>query len=475
MHLLEFSMHKTIRLLIAPILTSALVSTGVLFSTTISAVELPDFTDLINATSPAVVKINVRSVSRRTSAAPEAPEAYRDFFGFDGGQSEQASVGSGFIISENGYVLTNYHVIDGADEILVRLNNRQEYFAEVLGTDEQSDLALLKIEGSDLPTVQFAQPESLEVGDWVLAIGSPFDLDYSASAGIVSAIGRNLPNNSGQNYVPFIQTDVAINPGSSGGPLFNLDGDVVGVNSQIYTRSGGFMGLSFAIPSTVAQDVVEQLLDGGEVLRGWLGVVIEDIDQDLATSFGLDRPHGALIDQVMEDSPAQRSGLFAGDIVVEFDAHPIEYSHDLPHVVGLIEPGSIVQAVIYRGGERETIDVELGTLSNQVTTRASNRDSGKSPRTTSNAYFGMELSEIDEAISRDLGISGGVLIESVQPGSPAEDAGLQAGDIVVQLGFNEVANLEEISEVAENMQTGKLQPIRFYRDGNPIFRTIDIN
>lgn len=468
-------MQNKIKLFIAPILISTLVSTAALFSTAASSLELPDFTDLINATSPAVVKINVRSVSSRTSANPAIPEAYRDYYGYDGGQAEQASVGSGFIISEDGYVLTNNHVIDGADEILVRLNNRQEFIAEVLGTDEQSDLALLKIEGSDLPTVKFAQPDTLEVGDWVLAIGSPFDLDYSASAGIVSAIGRNLPNNTGQNYVPFIQTDVAINPGNSGGPLFNLDGEVVGVNSQIYTRSGGFMGLSFAIPSTVAQDVVEQLLDGGEVLRGWLGVVIQDIDQDLAISFGLDRPHGALINQVIEESPAQRSGLLAGDIVVEIDAHQIEYSHDLPHVIGLIEPGSRVQAVIYREGERETIDVELGTLPTQVSLRATDRDSGKSPRTSSNAIFGMELSDIDEAISRELGISGGVLIELVQPSSPAADAGLRAGDIVVQLGFSEVANMQEISEVAENLQTGKAQPIRFYRDGSPIFRTIDIN
>jgi serine protease Do len=422
-----------------------------------------------------VVKINVRSTSRQSSSAREAPEAYRDFFGFDGEQSEQASVGSGFIIAEDGYVLTNFHVIEGADEILVRLNNRQEYFAEVLGTDEQSDLALLKIEGSDLPTVKFALSESLEVGDWVLAIGSPFDLDYSASVGIVSAIGRSLPNSSGQNYVPFIQTDVAINPGNSGGPLFNLDGEVVGVNSQIYTRSGGFMGLSFAIPSTVAQDVVEQLLDGGEVLRGWLGVVIRDVNQDLAASFGLDRPHGALIDQVMDESPAQRSGLLAGDIVVTFDEHQIEYSYDLPHVVGLIKPGSRVQAVIYREGARENIEVELGTLPNQVSTRGSNRDSGESPRTSSNAILGMELSNIDDATSRELGITGGVLIELIQPGSPAADAGLQAGDILVQLGFSEVANREEASEVAENLHTGKVQPIRFYRDGKLFFRTIDIN
>ena len=445
-----------------------------IFSTYALALELPDFTDLINATSPAVVKINVRSSGQSSSLNPAIPEQYREFFGFGGSQPEQSGIGSGFIISEDGYLITNHHVIEGADEILVRMNNRQEFYAEVIGTDEQSDIALLKVQANDLPVVKFADTSALEVGDWVLAIGSPFDLDYSASAGIVSAIGRSLPSSTGQNYVPFIQTDVAINPGNSGGPLFNLDGEVVGVNSQIYTRSGGFMGLSFAIPSSVAQDVVDQLLDGGEVRRGWLGVYIQDIDQDLALSFGLDRPHGALISQVMENSPAQNSGLIAGDIVVEFDSHPIEYSHDLPHVVGLIEPGSEVRAVIYREGSRETLSVRLGALPGPSSQASATRESGKL-RQSNDTYFGMQLSELERDSAAELGISGGVVIEAVSPNSPASGAGLQAGDIIVQLGFTEVSDLAEFIDIADGLPGGKVQPIRFYREGSPIFRTIDID
>ena len=445
--------------------------------TAATAIELPDFTDLINETSPAVVKINVQTISSSTNFSDpnsQIPEFYRDFFGFNfpQPQQEQAAVGSGFIISEDGYVITNNHVIDGAEEILVRLSDRQEFYAEVVGSDEQSDLALLKIDGDNLPTVKFADPEKIEVGDWVLAIGSPFDLDYSASAGIVSAIGRSLPNGSGNNYVPFIQTDVAINPGNSGGPLFNLDGEVVGVNSQIYTRSGGYMGLSFAIPAAVALDVAEQLKDSGTVSRGWLGVLIQDISQDLATSFGLDRPHGALISQVTEGSPAEQSGLLAGDVIVEFDGHQIEYSHDLPHVVGLIEPGTRAEAIIYREGRRRGIDVQLGALPTQVAASAkSSRSSGGS----ATAIFGMELSDLGESRYDDQGISSGVLIESVEPGSPAAEAGLRSGDIIVQLGFNEVDGLQNFAEIASNLPTGKVQPIRFYRDGEAIFRTIDID
>ena len=444
----------------------------VLFSSSTFAVDLPDFTDLINATSPAVVKINVRSNGQNTNFNSNVPELYRDFFGFNGETPEQSGIGSGFIISENGYVITNNHVVEGADEILVRLNNRQEFFAEVIGTDEQSDIALLKIDGNDLPIVTFADSTDLEVGDWVLAIGSPFDLDYSASAGIVSAIGRSLPNTTGQNYVPFIQTDVAINPGNSGGPLFNLEGEVVGVNSQIYTRSGGFMGLSFAIPSTVAQDVVEQLLEGGEVLRGWLGVYIQDIDQDLAISFGLDRPHGALISRVVNNSPAESSGLRVGDVVVEFDDHPIEYSHDLPHVVGLIEPGSEVKAVIYREGRRQLLDVELGALPTEVSQQAPRVEQIR-PRQDNDDILGMQLAELPSNIARAIGVPGGVIVESVAPNSPASEAGLVVGDVIVQLGFIETTNIDEFTEVAENLPRGKVQPIRFYRAGEPIFRTID--
>jgi serine protease Do len=447
----------------------------IFFSSSLSAVELPDFTDLINQTSPAVVKINVQSVNSRTNFSNQnIPDFYRDFFGYNEPPvQQQSSVGSGFIISEDGYLITNNHVVAGADEILVRLSDRQEFFAEIIGADEQSDLALLKIDGENLPIVKFADPEGIEVGDWVLAIGSPFDLDYSASAGIVSAIGRSLPNGSGQNYVPFIQTDVAINPGNSGGPLFNLDGEVVGVNSQIYTRSGGYMGLSFAIPAEVAIDVTEQLRNKGSVSRGWLGVFIQDISQDLATSFGLDRPHGALVSQVANGSPAERSGLLAGDVIVAFDGQTIEYSHDLPHVVGLLEPGSEARAIIYREGRRQSLNVELGALPTQ--TAALSNATPSPNRSSSSSIFGMELSNLSRAQANNQGLASGVIIDSVEPNSPAAEAGLRAEDIIVQLGFSEVSNLEDFRRIASNLPSGKVQPIRFYRDGEAIFRTIDID
>ena len=238
-------------------------------------------------------------------------------------------MGSGFVISKDGYILTNHHVVDGADEIVVRFSDRREFTAEVVGTDRRSDLALLKIEASGLPVLEFAEPDRLKVGAWVLAIGSPFGLDYSASVGIVSAIGRSIPTEKGENYVPFIQTDVAINPGNSGGPLFNLDGEVVGINSQIYSRSGGSIGLSFAIPASVAIGVVEQLKKNGVVQRGWVGVVIQDVDRDLALSLDLDMPQGALINAVEPGSPADRGSIKPGDVIVRFDDQPIVDSGDL--------------------------------------------------------------------------------------------------------------------------------------------------
>ena len=444
------------------------------------AVELPDFTDLIKQTSPAVVKINTRSNAQGGgNPLSQIPEANRNFFGFDFYDFEdmpapsQAAIGSGFIISEDGYIVTNHHVIDGADEILVRLNDRREYFAEVIGSDEQSDLALIKVQAENLPTVSLATPDSLEPGDWVLAIGSPFDLDYSASAGIVSAIGRSLPNGSGQNYVPFIQTDVAINPGNSGGPLFNLDGEVVGVNSQIFTRSGGYMGLSFAIPVGVANDVIRQLKESGVVQRGWLGVVIQDVSQDLATSFGLDRPRGALISQVVSRSPAEAGGLEPGDIILEFNHRDIVYSFDLPHVVGLISPGRTAEALVARNGEQITMNIEVGALPGQ--TAATRNSNPRAPNAAgSGLILGMALENIDPDQMADLRISGGVIVRSVQPGSAAAQAGLAAGDVLVRLGFEEVSSVRDFGEIASRLPAGKLAPVRFYRDGSWYFRTINI-
>lgn len=443
------------------------------------AVELPDFTDLIEQTSPAVVKINTHSNGGpAVSANPRSPEQYRQFFGFDffgyeqGPQIPQDAVGSGFLISDDGYILTNHHVVDGADEILVRLNDRREFFAELVGSDQQSDLALLKIESDEaLPTVDLADPDALEVGDWVLAIGSPFDLDYSASAGIVSAIGRSLPNESGQNYVPFIQTDVAINPGNSGGPLFNLNGEVVGINSQIYTRSGGYMGLSFAIPVGVAKEVVAQLKDTGTVQRGWLGVAIQDVNQDLATSFGLDRPRGALIAQVVEGSPAEGAGLQAGDIILEFNERDIVFSHDLPHVVGLIAPGTEADALVLRDGDERRMEVEVGALPGQA---VSSRGNSRSTQPRTGDALGLSLRDLDSDQLRELRVNGGVVIEQVVPESPGARAGLQAGDVIVRLGFEEIASVQEFVRVAQALPRKQLAPVRFWRNGNWFFRTIEV-
>src|SRR5690606_16325520 len=273
--------------------------------------------------------------------------------------AERTSLGSGFIISKDGYILTNNHVIQNADEIIVRLNDRRTLEAKLIGADETTDLALLKVEAKDLPTVRLGNSDALEVGEWVVAIGSPFGFDYSVTAGIVSAKGRSLPND---NYVPFIQTDVAINPGNSGGPLFNLDGKVVGINSQIYTRSGGFMGVSFAIPINVAMEVSEQLKDKGRVSRGWLGVVIQEVNKELAESFGLEKAAGALVAQIVPGSPADSADLQNGDIITHFNGKPILMSSDLPHQVGRVKPGSKVSMDVVRNGKRRKVSVTIGTL-----------------------------------------------------------------------------------------------------------------
>src|SRR5690554_3244448 len=308
-----------------------------------SAANLPDFTQLVESAAPAVVNISTtQTVQKRSSRIPqEVPEIFRHFFGElpegfeqEPSQQQRQSLGSGFIISDDGYILTNNHVIENADEIVVRLSDRRELIAKLIGSDASSDLALLKIDAKGLPVVTVGNSDKLKVGEWVLAIGSPFGFDHSVTAGIVSAKGRSLPN---ETYVPFIQTDVAINPGNSGGPLFNLDGKVVGINSQIYTRSGGFMGVSFAIPINVALEVSEQLKDSGRVSRGWLGVLIQEVNKDLAESFGLSKAAGALVAQVMPDGPASKSDLRSGDVITHLDGKPIVLSSDLPQLVGTLK------------------------------------------------------------------------------------------------------------------------------------------
>ena len=333
--------------------------------------SLPDFKPLAEKNSPAVVNISTSSKVSGTGLSqgfnmPDIPENspfydfFKKYFGDipegHGQSQERSSLGSGFIISKDGYVITNHHVVKDADEIIVRLNDRREFIAELVGSDVRSDIAVLKVEGEKLPFLKLADSSKVSVGEWVLAIGSPFGFDYSVTAGIISAIGRSLPN---ENYVPFIQTDVAINPGNSGGPLFNLDGEVIGVNSQIYSRTGGFMGLSFAVPANVVKNVYEQLKEQGRVSRGWLGVLIQDVTRELAESFEMTHPHGALIAKILPEGPAEKGGIEVGDIIVKFDGEEISFSSDLPPLVGGTSVGSTAPVDIIRRSKSKRIMIKI--------------------------------------------------------------------------------------------------------------------
>ncbi|AQQ68028.1 serine peptidase [Microbulbifer agarilyticus] len=449
-----------------------------LFSTSAFARGLPELTDLIEQNSPAVVKINTveRNRTSRNSIPPRYQQDIPDIFRhlLEPRQRQQrpvASMGSGFIISKDGYVVTNNHVVDGADEVRITLTDRREFEAKVVGTDPRSDLALLKVEGDDLPVVRWGDSEGIKVGEWVVAIGSPFGLDYSASAGIVSAMGRSIPNESRENYVPFIQTDVAINPGNSGGPLFNLEGEVVGINSQIYTRSGGSIGLSFAIPASLAQDVVAQLKEKGRVDRGWLGVGIQDVDRKLAKAMGLGKPAGALVGQLEAGSPAEKAGIQVGDIITRFDGEQIVTQGDLPHVVGRTRPGAEVPVLLMREGKERKLSVRVGALPSD--------DEGfaQSSVTTSSdvgGVLGLVVEDIPDNLKQRLGVENGVLVKQVVPGKAGANAGLRSGDIIAQLGFEQVESLTDYDKVVKKLPKGELLPIRFFRGGQPTFRTIQI-
>ncbi|MFL2503348.1 MAG: Do family serine endopeptidase [Luminiphilus sp.] len=441
-----------------------------------SMADLPDFTGIVDAASPAVVKVLVEYESenpRYQEQMEELPEYLRRFFEFRGGPPvprDRAGMGSGFIISADGYVVTNNHVVENARQVVVRLPDRQEFDAEIIGTDPRSDLAVLKIDADRLPMLTLAGDDDVKVGQWVLAIGSPFSLDFSVTAGIVSALGRSLPTQTGDNYVPFIQTDVAINPGNSGGPLFNMDGEVIGVNSQIFTRSGGSIGLSFAIPASVVSNVVSQLKETGAVERGWLGVSIQDVDRALADSFGLDRPRGALIAQVGQDSPASRAGLEPGDVIIAFNGEAIETSADLPHVVGLIAPGTKVSALVVRDGRERDMAVTVGGLGADEVARV---DAGVAADGRV-ALLGMRLEQAAPAALAELGLSSGVLIKEVIPGSPAEEAGIQANDILTRLGNRPVSRLGDIADITPQLSPGSSIPARLIRGGSPLFIGIRI-
>jgi serine protease Do len=454
---------------------SLVVVTGIIFlgSGPASAAELPDFREIVQKSSPAVVKIVVESSgSGSVHGQPgpeEIPEYLRRFFEFRGAppsQQPRMGMGSGFIISEDGYIVTNNHVVEGADSVLVRMSDRREFDADVIGTDPRSDLALLRIDATDLPVLELAEAkDELEVGEWVLAIGSPFGLDYSVTAGIVSAKGRSLPTERNENYVPFIQTDVAINPGNSGGPLFNLDGDVVGVNSQIFTRSGGSIGLSFAIPVSVVHNVVTQLKSDGRVTRGWLGVTIQDVDKNLAESFGLKRPRGALIAQVAPDSPAEKGGLQDGDVIINFDGKDIPTSSDLPHVVGLIEPGKTVPVDIVRDQQRKTLKIKVGGL-DADDSYALTSGSGDQAR---GGKIGLVVETASPEAKERAAVDGGVVVREVVPDSPAAQAGVLPGDVLTMIGSTPVKSAKAFESAVGKLKDGASVPLRLIRRGSPLF------
>jgi len=449
----------------------------------VQADHLPAFTDLVKNASPSVV--NISTTQKIKSGMPHLPEGFeipdlpegspfgelfKYFFdqedGGDPGYHDAKSLGSGFIISADGYILTNYHVVNEADEIIVRLSDRRELKAEVIGEDKRSDIALVKIDASNLPVVKIGRSRDLEVGEWVLAIGSPFGFDLSATAGIVSAKGRSLPS---ENYVPFIQTDVAINPGNSGGPLFNQNGEVVGVNSQIYSRTGGYMGLSFSIPIEVAMDVVDQLKTKGHVSRGWLGVLIQDVTLDLAESFGMKKPRGALVARVLPDSPAQAAGIKVGDVIVKFNNDDVINSANLPPIVGSSKVGVELPVEVVRDSRNRTIMVTLGELPEEGEEQAR----AVLPQTEQTNRLGITVAALTEEQITEYGVSSGVVVSQVVNGAAAR-AGVRKGDVILSVDNKPVQDVKQFNAMIDALQPGKSVALLVQRGGSPTFLALKV-
>ena len=439
--------------------------------------QLPDFTELVEKQGATVVNISTTQ-SPRAQAAPQSPQLreedpfydfFRRFAPNPGPREFQSnSLGSGFIISTDGFVLTNAHVVEAADEITVKLNDKREFKAKVIGSDRRTDIALLKIEAAGLPAVKFGDPNRLKVGEWVIAIGSPFGFENSVTAGIVSAKGRSLPQ---ENFVPFIQTDAAVNPGNSGGPLFNMRGEVIGINSQIYSRTGGFMGLSFAIPIDVANDIAGQLKSNGKITRGRIGVVIQPVTKELAESFGLAKPAGALVSAVEKGSPAEKAGIEAGDVILKFDSKPVASSEDLPRLVGATKPGSKALVQIMRNKVAKEVTVVVGEMPDE--TRSAQRQqrrgqpSGKPP-TEAVTRMGMTLSESTPQQREQLNIAGGVVVEEVTPGA-ASRAGMRKGDIILAINNQDIKSLEQFGQMLGQFEKGKIVALLVRRGANALY------
>ncbi|MBX9811482.1 MAG: DegQ family serine endoprotease, partial [Burkholderiales bacterium] len=396
-------------------------------------------------------------------------EFFRRFIPNPGPREFQSqSLGSGFIISADGYILTNSHVIDAAEEITVKLNDKREFKAKVIGADRRTDVALIKIEAAGLPAVRFGDPNKLKVGEWVVAIGSPFGFENTVTAGIVSAKGRSLPQ---ENFVPFIQTDVAVNPGNSGGPLFNLRGEVVGINSQIYSRTGGFMGLSFAIPIDVANNVAQQLRTTGKVTRGRVGVVIQPVTKELAESFGLPRPQGALVNSVEKGGPADKAGIEPGDVILRFDGNAVNSSEDLPRIVGATKPGSKVTIQIWRNKAARDLQITVAELQDERATRQSRR--GGKPPVTAPTQFGLTLNELTDAKRSELKIEGGVMVENAQ--GAAARAGIRRGDIILSVNNQVVKSVDQLFQLMNQFEKGSIVALRIRRGNNSLYVPFQIN
>ena len=451
-----------------------------LFVTNLYSALPENISELVEDAAPAVVNItSKKEISQRQSYGyggipDEMLERFgipRQFREMPQEKREVVSYGSGFILKDN-YIMTNYHVVEDATEVIISLSDRREFIAEIVGVDPLSDLALLVVEGKDLPKVETGNSDSLKVGDWVVAIGSPFSFDFSVTAGIVSAKGRSIQNNNIGNYVPFLQTDVAINPGNSGGPLFDLDGKVVGINSQIYSRSGGYQGLAFAIPINVAIDVANQIIEKGEVSRGYLGVRMSEVDSDLADALGMKKPYGALINDVEEGESADNAGLLPGDVIIEFDNKEIKFSSDLPHVVGQIQPDTNATAKIIRDGDEIELDFVLGEL-------PVNKESFVPAKSqTSSDPIGIKVAEIDRENPSMANLPDGVIVSRVNPGSPASGR-VTRGDLITMIQYKGkkyvIYDVESYEEALESFSSGNKIALHLNRNGSRIIRSITLN
>jgi len=442
---------------------------------------LPEnISDLVDDSAPAVVNITAKKeVSQRSSYGyggipDEMLERFgipREFREMPQQKREAVSYGSGFILKDN-YIMTNFHVVEDASEVVVSLSDRREFIAEVIGVDPLSDLAVLEVKGKNLPSVDVGNSDELKVGDWVIAIGSPFSFDFSVTAGIVSAKGRSIQNNNIGNYVPFLQTDVAINPGNSGGPLFNLDGEVVGINSQIYSRSGGYQGLAFAIPINVAVDVADQIISSGEVSRGYLGVRMSEVDSDLADALGMKKPYGALINDVEEGESADLAGLIPGDVIIEFDKKQIKFSTDLPHVVGQIKPNTEAIAKVIRDGEEISLEFILGELPvNSETFIPAKTQTSSDP-------IGIKVADLDRDNPSMANMPDGVIVSRVNPNSPASGK-VNRGDLITMIQFKgkkyQVFDVESFNDSLLNFSSGDKVAVHLIRGGNRFIRSITLN